>query len=260
MYRVLKPRGRLLLSDPVCEVGDAGSAEGRRASARHVPDRRHSARRLHRRLTDLGFGTIEVRARRPYRVLSPRHYATDALIPIESVEICAIKDPMPADGPCVFTGRTAIYHGDDDFFDDGKGHVLAPQPAARGLRQDRRRPGRARPRRHLDLRRRPSSTTAAAAAEVRGPAAESSRLRYGPGFGRRGRRPFGPLGWASPSSSAVSSRMRRADTSSMRCCCRSTFSVSTASRSFMRITRMRVVATCSSTLTGQTFSGQLPPA
>ena len=84
-----------------------------------------------RRLTDTGFGTVEIRARRPYRVLSPRHYDTDTLIVVESVEICAIKDPMPADGPCVFTGRTAIYFGDDDAFDDGRGHVLARnQPLA----------------------------------------------------------------------------------------------------------------------------------
>lgn len=52
-----------------------------------------------KRLTDVGFGTVEVRARRPYRVLSPRHYPTDRLIFTESVEICAINDPMPADGP-----------------------------------------------------------------------------------------------------------------------------------------------------------------
>jgi hypothetical protein len=38
---------------------------------------------------------------------------------------------MPADGPCVFTGRTAIYFGSEPFFDDRKGHVLAQnQPAA----------------------------------------------------------------------------------------------------------------------------------
>jgi len=77
-----------------------------------------------KRLTETGFGTIEVRARRPYRVLSPRHYPTERLIVIESVEICAIKDPMPADGPCVFTGRTAIYYGAEDYFDDDKGHFL----------------------------------------------------------------------------------------------------------------------------------------
>ena len=82
-------------------------------------------------LTDAGFGTIEVRARRPYRILSPGHYAVSELIYIESVEVCAIKDPMPEDGPCVFTGRTAFYHGDQEYFDDGKGHVLMPnQPLA----------------------------------------------------------------------------------------------------------------------------------
>jgi hypothetical protein len=72
-----------------------------------------------------------VRAKRPYRVLSPRHYPTDRLIVIESVEICAIKDPMPADGPCVFTGKTAIFHGEADYFDDSKGHFLTRnQPLA----------------------------------------------------------------------------------------------------------------------------------
>jgi hypothetical protein len=84
-----------------------------------------------KRLTNIGFGTIEVRARRPYRVLSPRHYPTGRLIIIESVEICAIKDPMPADGPCVFTGKAAVYFGDNDRFVDGKGHFLIQnQPLA----------------------------------------------------------------------------------------------------------------------------------
>ncbi len=79
----------------------------------------------------MGFGTIEIRAKRPYRVLAPGHYQTDELLYIESVEICAIKDPMPADGPCVFTGKAAIYYGSLEYFDDGKGHVLLPnQPLA----------------------------------------------------------------------------------------------------------------------------------
>jgi len=131
IYRVLKPHGRLILSDPVCES--------------HMPERLRNDERLRalcltgaiplddyvRRLTDTGFGTIEVRAKRPYRVLSPRHYPSDRLIVIDSVEICAIKDPMPADGPCVFTGRTAIFHGDADYFDDQKGHFLTRnQPLA----------------------------------------------------------------------------------------------------------------------------------
>ena len=37
---------------------------------------------------------------------------------------------MP-DGPCIFTGKAAIYYGDDNFFDDHKGHVLVKsQPLA----------------------------------------------------------------------------------------------------------------------------------
>lgn len=72
-----------------------------------------------------------MRANRPYRDLAPRQYPTDELIYFESVEVCAIKDPMPADGPCVFTGKAAIYYGDQEYFDDDKGHVLLPnQPLA----------------------------------------------------------------------------------------------------------------------------------
>lgn len=131
MYRVLKPRGRLILSDPVCDVEmPANLKNDERLRAMCLTGAIPLDDYLGR-LTGLGFGTIEVRARRPYRLLSPRHFATDRLIPIESVEICAIKDPMPADGPCIFTGRTAIYYGDDAFFNDGKGHTLAQnQPLA----------------------------------------------------------------------------------------------------------------------------------
>lgn len=131
MYRVLKPHGRLVLSDPISESA--------------IPEVLRNDERLRalclsgalplsdylRRLTDIGFGTIEVRARRPYRVLSPRQYATPRTLVIESVEICAIKDPVPADGPCIFTGRSAIYFGDKEAFDDGKSHVMTPnQPLA----------------------------------------------------------------------------------------------------------------------------------
>jgi len=124
MYRVLKPHGRLILSDPVCQsLMPEHLRNDERLRALCLTGAMPLADYI-KRLTDTGFGTIEVRARRPYRVLSPRHYPTDRVIFIESVEICAIKDPMPADGPCVFTGRTAIYFGDNDYFDDDKGHFL----------------------------------------------------------------------------------------------------------------------------------------
>ncbi|PCJ89419.1 MAG: SAM-dependent methyltransferase [Flavobacteriales bacterium] len=131
MYRVLKPHGRLTLSDPICES--------------EMPQNLRNDERLRalclsgalplqeyiNMITEIGFGTVEIRAKRPYRMLDSKHYDTDKLIYIESVEVCAIKDPMPADGPCVFTGKTAIYFGEEAHFDDGNGHVLTPnQPLA----------------------------------------------------------------------------------------------------------------------------------
>jgi hypothetical protein len=43
---------------------------------------------------------------------------------IESVEVSAIKDTIPADGPCVFTGKSAIYFGKEEFLDDKNGHIM----------------------------------------------------------------------------------------------------------------------------------------
>lgn len=124
MYRVLKPHGRLVMSDPICN--------------QHMNETLRSDDRLRalclsgaipleayvNALTEVGFGTIEIRAKRPYRLLPPGQFPTQEMIYIESVEVCAIKDPMPNDGPCVFTGKTAIYFGNEAFFDDQKGHVL----------------------------------------------------------------------------------------------------------------------------------------
>ncbi len=131
MYRVLKPHGRLVMSDPV--------------SNDPMPENLKNDEQLRALcltgvlplnqyidiITSVGFGTIEIRAKRPYRILSPNHYETPENIYIESVEICAIKDPMPPDGPCVFTGKTAIYFGNEAYFDDRQGHVLMQnQPLA----------------------------------------------------------------------------------------------------------------------------------
>ncbi|MGE0566509.1 MAG: arsenosugar biosynthesis arsenite methyltransferase ArsM [Bacteroidia bacterium] len=131
MYRVLKPRGRLVLSDPTCET---------KMPENLLNDERLRALCLSgalplkeyiKMITDIGFGTVEIRAKRPYRILDPMHYDTDKQIYIESVEVCAIKDPIPEDGPCVFTGKTAIYFGENELFDDHKGHTLLQnQPLA----------------------------------------------------------------------------------------------------------------------------------
>jgi SAM-dependent methyltransferase len=125
VYRVLKPHGRLVLSDPICE--------------QTMPDTMREDDNLRALclsgaiplqdyldvITSIGFGTVEVRAKRPYRVLSTYQYPDlKENIIIESVEICAIKDPMPDDGPCIFTGKAAIFFGKEENFDDKKGHVL----------------------------------------------------------------------------------------------------------------------------------------
>ncbi len=131
MYRVLKPHGRLVLSDPICEVAMPAILQNDERLRALCLSGALPLKEYIKMITDIGFGTVEVRAKRPYRILDPKHYATDRLLYIESVEVCAIKDPMPADGPCVFTGKTAIYFGDEECFDDNKGHVLMPnQPLA----------------------------------------------------------------------------------------------------------------------------------
>ena len=82
------------------------------------------------RLTDIGSARSRCgRGGLPRALAAPSR--DHRLIAIESVEICAIKDPVPNDGPCVFTGRTAIYHGADETFDDRRGHILTQnQPAS----------------------------------------------------------------------------------------------------------------------------------
>nr|WP_298923382.1 arsenosugar biosynthesis arsenite methyltransferase ArsM [uncultured Allomuricauda sp.] len=131
MYRVLKSHGKLVMSDPTCEqeMNDMLRNDDRLRAlclSGSLPIEQYI-----KALTDVGFGTIEIRARKPYRILDPRNYPTDKLIYIESIEVAAIKDPMPEDGPCVFTGKAAIYFGGEDYFDDNKGHVLLKnQPLA----------------------------------------------------------------------------------------------------------------------------------
>lgn len=131
MYRVLKRHGRLVLSDPVCNQPMPESLQHDERLRALCLSGALPLEEYIKMITEVGFGTIEVRAKRPYRILDPSHYDTEANIFIESVEVCAIKDPMPDDGPCVFTGKTAIYYGMDEYFDDKKGHVLMPnQPLA----------------------------------------------------------------------------------------------------------------------------------
>ena len=69
MYRVLKPHGRLVMSDPTCEqpMNDALRNDARLralclSGSLSIAD-------YVKALTDAGFGTIEIRARKPYQNL-----------------------------------------------------------------------------------------------------------------------------------------------------------------------------------------------
>jgi hypothetical protein len=75
-------------------------------------------------LVDVGFGQIEIRARRPYRLLDTQTYNLDSALLLESLDSVSFKVPIPSDGVCVFTGKTAIYCGAETMLDDCAGHIL----------------------------------------------------------------------------------------------------------------------------------------
>lgn len=124
MHRVLRPGGRLSMSDPITprpmpehlqedDVLRAQCLSGSLTYDRYIE-----------RIVNAGFGSIEVRSRKPYRMLRKEQFDLDDHLLLETVEVTAFKVPVPDDGACVFTGRTAIYVGNDKQFDDGKSHVL----------------------------------------------------------------------------------------------------------------------------------------
>jgi len=124
MYRVLAPAGRLSMSDPVtpreipAHLTDDETLRAQCISGCLTYERYIS------KIVEAGFGAVEVRSRRPYRLLDRARYGLDEDLLLQSIELCAVKVPMPADGACVFTGRTAIYSGAEPTFDDRNGHTL----------------------------------------------------------------------------------------------------------------------------------------
>lgn len=123
-FRVLKPGGRLLMSDPI--------------ATRPIPSHLRQDERLRamclsgaltyeeyvQHLVDAGFGQVEIRARRPYRLLDSQSYGLESPLLLESLDSVSFKVPIPEDGACIFTGKAAIYSGSQDIFDDSAGHIL----------------------------------------------------------------------------------------------------------------------------------------
>jgi hypothetical protein len=71
-----------------------------------------------------GFGQIEIRARRPYRLLDAQTYNIESPLLLESLDSVSFKVDIPVDGACIFTGKTAVYHGSEPMLDDHAGHTL----------------------------------------------------------------------------------------------------------------------------------------
>ena len=124
MHRALKRAGRLVMSDPISPRPMPEHLQGDELLRAQCISGCLTYEHYIEKIVEAGFGSAEIRARRPYRMLDRARYGLDEDLLLESLEICAYKVPIPADGACIFTGRTAIYTGSDEQFDDGKGHVL----------------------------------------------------------------------------------------------------------------------------------------
>ncbi|MEM8671708.1 MAG: arsenosugar biosynthesis arsenite methyltransferase ArsM [Planctomycetota bacterium] len=124
IYRVLRQRGRLVMSDPITPGVIPGHlSDDSRLRAMCLSGCLQLDEYLNF-IVKAGFGAIEVRSRRPYRVLDATTYELSEDLLLETIEVAALRVPVPQDGPCIFTGRYAIYTGPEECYDDNNGHVL----------------------------------------------------------------------------------------------------------------------------------------
>jgi ubiquinone/menaquinone biosynthesis C-methylase UbiE len=123
-YRVLKPGGRLQMSDPIATSPiPKHLQEDERLRAMCLSGAITYSEYI-QRIINVGFGQVEIRSRRPYRLLNSKIYNLPKNLLLESLDTVSFKVPIPKDGACIFTGKTAIYSGMEAYFDDGEGHIL----------------------------------------------------------------------------------------------------------------------------------------
>lgn len=123
-YRVLKPGGRLQMSDPIATRPIPGHLQQDERLRAMCLSGALTYEQYIQRIVDVGFGQVEIRTRRPYRLLDRYTYRLEEDLLLESLDSVSFKVPIPDDGACIFTGKTAIYKGAEEVFDDSAGHVL----------------------------------------------------------------------------------------------------------------------------------------
>jgi len=123
-YRVLKPGGRLQMSDPIATRPIPAHLQQDEQLRAMCLSGALTYEQYIQRIVDVGFGQVEIRTRRPYRLLDRQTYRLEEDLLLESLDSVSFKVPIPDDGACIFTGKTAIYKGGEEVFDDSAGHVL----------------------------------------------------------------------------------------------------------------------------------------
>ena len=123
-YRVLKPGGRLQMSDPIATSPVPAHLQQNENLRALCLSGAITYQEYTQLIINAGFGQIEIRARRPYRLLDKHTYKLTENLLLESLDSVAFKVDIPTDGACIFTGKTAIYAGKKEFFDDHAGHIL----------------------------------------------------------------------------------------------------------------------------------------
>ena len=123
-YRVLKPGGRLQMSDPIATSPIPLHLQQDDRLRAMCLSGALTYEEYTQRIIQAGFGQVEIRARRPYRLLDSQTYNLPENLLLESLDSVSFKLAIPEDGACIFTGKTAIYAGTQEIFDDSAGHIL----------------------------------------------------------------------------------------------------------------------------------------
>jgi ubiquinone/menaquinone biosynthesis C-methylase UbiE len=123
-YRVLKPGGRLQMSDPIATAPIPVHLQQDERLRAMCLSGALTYQEYTQRMINAGFGQIEIPTRRPYRLLDAQTYQLAEHLLLESLDSVAFKVDIPEDGACIFTGKTAIYGGTEVYFDDSAGHLL----------------------------------------------------------------------------------------------------------------------------------------